>query len=206
MRRVLLATVLLLAVITASLVGVSNPVSAHQSGCHRWHSCPSDSGSYTCGDTGYYSQCGGSTYVTPTLNYHSQGLTNGKTHADEDLLFIEATAASAGALAGKGNGDIGKYQSTYLSDYPSCKKTFSWDEPQDSLYTSGYESGYESRCKELYAPVYKSSYTSAYTTAKATYDAAEKKKRDDSSAMWTWIIVGGIGVWILWAIIANARK
>ncbi|MGI0041941.1 MAG: PEFG-CTERM sorting domain-containing protein, partial [Nitrosopumilaceae archaeon] len=30
---------------------------AHQSGCHRWHSCPSDSGSYVCGDLGYYSQC-----------------------------------------------------------------------------------------------------------------------------------------------------
>jgi hypothetical protein len=26
---------------------------AHRSGCHRWHSCPSDSGSYTCGDAGY---------------------------------------------------------------------------------------------------------------------------------------------------------
>ena len=30
---------------------------AHQSGCHGWHSCPSDSGSYTCGDKGYCSQC-----------------------------------------------------------------------------------------------------------------------------------------------------
>lgn len=30
---------------------------AHRSGCHRWHSCPSDSGSYICGDTGYCSQC-----------------------------------------------------------------------------------------------------------------------------------------------------
>src|SRR3990167_4725165 len=30
---------------------------AHQSGCHRWHSCPSDSGSYVCGDLGYTSQC-----------------------------------------------------------------------------------------------------------------------------------------------------
>jgi len=30
---------------------------AHQSGCHRWHSCPSDSGSYTCGDLGYTSGC-----------------------------------------------------------------------------------------------------------------------------------------------------
>ncbi len=30
---------------------------AHRSGCHRWHSCPSDSGSYVCGDLGYASEC-----------------------------------------------------------------------------------------------------------------------------------------------------
>lgn len=30
---------------------------AHRDGCHRWHSCPSDSGSYTCGDLGYDSEC-----------------------------------------------------------------------------------------------------------------------------------------------------
>lgn len=30
---------------------------AHRSGCHRWHSCPSDTGSYVCGDLGYCSQC-----------------------------------------------------------------------------------------------------------------------------------------------------
>ncbi|MEK7519715.1 MAG: hypothetical protein AAB581_00510 [Patescibacteria group bacterium] len=28
-------------------------VSAHRSGCHRWHSCPSDTGSYVCGDLGH---------------------------------------------------------------------------------------------------------------------------------------------------------
>lgn len=31
---------------------------AHRSGCHRWHSCPSDRGTYTCGDTGNSSECG----------------------------------------------------------------------------------------------------------------------------------------------------
>ncbi len=31
--------------------------SAHRDGCHRWHSCPSDSGSYVCGDLGYDSEC-----------------------------------------------------------------------------------------------------------------------------------------------------
>ena len=32
-----------------------SPTEAHRSGCHRWHSCPSDTGSYTCGDLG---KCG----------------------------------------------------------------------------------------------------------------------------------------------------
>ncbi len=32
---------------------VPSLASAHQSGCHRWHSCPSDTGSYVCGDLGY---------------------------------------------------------------------------------------------------------------------------------------------------------
>jgi hypothetical protein len=33
------------------------PAFAHRSGCHRWHSCPSDRGTYTCGDLGYCGQC-----------------------------------------------------------------------------------------------------------------------------------------------------
>lgn len=38
---------------------------AHRSGCHRWHSCPSDTGSYVCGDIGHSNYCGG-TVVQPT--------------------------------------------------------------------------------------------------------------------------------------------
>ena len=30
---------------------------AHRSGCHRRHSCPSDRGTYTCGDLGHCSRC-----------------------------------------------------------------------------------------------------------------------------------------------------
>jgi hypothetical protein len=46
---------------------------AHQSGCHRWHSCPSDSGSYTCGDLGY--ACQYSTYSSYSQgSYYYQGL------------------------------------------------------------------------------------------------------------------------------------
>lgn len=51
----LLPGLLLLAALAFTLVPSS--VSAHQSGCHRWHSCPSDTGSYTCGDLGYTSGC-----------------------------------------------------------------------------------------------------------------------------------------------------
>lgn len=54
MRRLLVAVVGVLVI----GFGVFTPsASAHRDGCHRWHSCPSDSGSYTCGDTGHYSEC-----------------------------------------------------------------------------------------------------------------------------------------------------
>jgi hypothetical protein len=35
----------------------SQVAEAHRSGCHRWHSCPSDTGSYVCGDLGYDDYC-----------------------------------------------------------------------------------------------------------------------------------------------------
>jgi hypothetical protein len=36
---------------------VAAEVLAHPDGCHRWHSCPSDDGSYVCGDLGHCSEC-----------------------------------------------------------------------------------------------------------------------------------------------------
>ena len=50
-----------LLIITLSFFSASL-VEAHRSGCHRWHSCPSDSGSYTCGDTGHCSGCSDNQY------------------------------------------------------------------------------------------------------------------------------------------------
>jgi hypothetical protein len=44
------------------LLSFPNALDAHRSGCHRWHSCPSDSGSYICGDTGHCSQCPNNQY------------------------------------------------------------------------------------------------------------------------------------------------
>lgn len=36
---------------------VPTDTSGHRSGCHRWHSCPSDNGSYECGDLGHDDYC-----------------------------------------------------------------------------------------------------------------------------------------------------
>lgn len=57
-----------------ALILLATPVEAHRSGCHRWHSCPSDTGSYTCGDAGYpcqyptYPKSGGVIY--PPSGYY----------------------------------------------------------------------------------------------------------------------------------------
>lgn len=45
-------------------LAISPAALAHRSGCHAAHSCPSDTGSYVCGDKGNNSQCGGN--VAPT--------------------------------------------------------------------------------------------------------------------------------------------
>jgi hypothetical protein len=46
---------------TLTFLSVAHKSEAHRDGCHRWHSCPSDTGSYVCGDMGYASQCPNST-------------------------------------------------------------------------------------------------------------------------------------------------
>ena len=64
----LTARTLLIALLACAALGViASSAAAHQDGCHRWHSCPSDTGSYVCGDLGYYTYCGyGPTTTTPT--------------------------------------------------------------------------------------------------------------------------------------------
>lgn len=57
MKRVLplalLRTCLYLVLSLALLAFAHIDAFAHRSGCHRWHSCPSDSGSYVCGNPGH---------------------------------------------------------------------------------------------------------------------------------------------------------
>lgn len=59
MNRARARTLVMAGLVAVScVVAWSAPAVAHQDGCHRWHSCPSDTGSYVCGDTGNFSECG----------------------------------------------------------------------------------------------------------------------------------------------------
>lgn len=50
--------ILLVLMMLVAIIPLETSLSyAHQSGCHRWHSCPSDTGSYVCGDLGYDTYC-----------------------------------------------------------------------------------------------------------------------------------------------------
>src|SRR4051812_33083480 len=57
--HVLLGALLLSGLPVMSGAVTAPAAQAHQDGCHRWHSCPSDTGSYECGDLGDFSECGG---------------------------------------------------------------------------------------------------------------------------------------------------
>ncbi|MEI6478088.1 MAG: topoisomerase DNA-binding C4 zinc finger domain-containing protein [bacterium] len=71
MKRIYWYLIVFLPLVYIFSVGVLS-VEAHRSGCHRWHSCPSDSGSYVCGDTGHSNYCGSeSSGVTVAKKEHT---------------------------------------------------------------------------------------------------------------------------------------
>lgn len=53
---------LALFLITVLILSTTNLVFAHRDGCHSKHSCPSDTGSYECGDMGHCSECSDNKY------------------------------------------------------------------------------------------------------------------------------------------------
>ena len=70
---------------------------AHRDGCHRWHSCPSDDGSYVCVDLGYDDECGGN---------EEEDTDNGEdteTANDDDKNGNEGVINSGGKLPASSN-------------------------------------------------------------------------------------------------------
>lgn len=125
------------------------PAEAHRSGCHRWHSCPSDSGSYTCGDAGYpcryptYSESSGSvsgitTYTPPAPTpapvftfdeeWDFSSAVSSYSTAKDNITYWRNSAATSlyssdyyNSLADGYEADIKKYEQTFLT---TLKKAF----------------------------------------------------------------------------------
>jgi hypothetical protein len=87
-RRRITAVVFAVAVL---FVGSAVPALAHRDGCHSHHSCPSDTGSYVCGDLGIWTYCGGTTETTePEVDYDFE--------APARPRLSQATAGPRGAV------------------------------------------------------------------------------------------------------------
>lgn len=56
-QNYIVLVILFMSLVFVSTAAIIEMVYAHRDGCHRWHSCPSDSGSYVCGDLGYDDEC-----------------------------------------------------------------------------------------------------------------------------------------------------
>ena len=92
-------------VLTASLLllGINHDSFAHQSGCHRWHSCPSDHGTYECGDIGYCSQCPDNDYCENGAPRSSSGSSStGSSSTGSSSTGSSSTGSSSPSSSGFG--------------------------------------------------------------------------------------------------------
>lgn len=89
-----------LVIIGSLTLVMAGRASAHRSGCHRWHSCPSDTGSYTCGDLGYTSECGGTTGSTNLTDTTVATLvvTGPSTVKVGEVIVFQTTATNAAGV------------------------------------------------------------------------------------------------------------
>ena len=145
MKANLVAITLIALTITGlvSLTLLTSPVFAHRSGCHRWHSCPSDSGSYSCGDTGYSNYC-----TTPTYNVYTPTITTKDEVVDEDIPTTVANQDNSNEYIGFKklitDGSIGRQTATtsvtYTDGVESSRSTSTTSivtKPVDTVYEVG---------------------------------------------------------------------
>src|SRR3989442_11973397 len=97
--------VLLLAAVFVIILSQSNAF-AHQSGCHRWHSCPSDRGTYECGDTGYCSQCPDNNYCKAGQSISSSS-SSGSSSSGSSSSGSSSSGSSSSGSSSSGSSSSG---------------------------------------------------------------------------------------------------
>ena len=198
MRKI---TVIVLATMVVSFSALPTTlVQAHQNGCHRWHSCPSDTGSYVCGDLGYDNYCGGETYYEEP-DYQGQGSEKGAEHADGDRTSIVSMATNQGDTAGYEDGRADNSNSVDPDPSVTCDKTFNFTGFSPDEYKDAYQEAYSEKCNEIYSAAFESAYESGfergkadYSTAQATKDESDESSSDESNLAWIWWLLVGGGV------------
>jgi hypothetical protein len=170
-------------------VGHTQGAYAHQSGCHRWHSCPSDTGSYVCGDLGYDTYC--PTYDVP--DYAEQGEENGSNHAQDNEAYITSLSEEEANNEGNEDGQSDDYGYATSDASATCDTTFDFDSPQSDEYIDSFEDSYLESCTEIYEYAYASTYETAYTEAQEarTQDLENSEptaKSESDNTLWWWVI------------------
>lgn len=148
------------------------PVSvlAHQSGCHRWHSCPSDSDSYSCGDLGYDSECGMyEVYEEP--DYFAQGSEDGLSYVGKNSSYITATAESNGNEKGMNDGESGDLEDDSSDSDDTCSDVKFENDTSPQDYYDGFMDTYRDGCVDMYNEKYSAAYASAYQTGNEKHAA-----------------------------------
>ena len=160
LRVTILSVCVLLSLLATPIAAV-----AHQSGCHSHHSCPSDRGTYTCGDTGNYSQCGfvgtdtGSSSATPDATADGASYAN-TTNREHIISIAKSEAYNHGYSSGQG---LSVNDSTPNSRVV-CLQPIKFSTQQTQMYEDGFQISYIGACTSIYNAAYTAAYATAYAS------------------------------------------
>jgi hypothetical protein len=165
-KKLAVCTVLLLIFFT-----ITPSAGAHRSGCHRWHSCPSDTGSYVCGDLGYYSECpANSTPVVPIpapTPPPAPVITQRTISEDSELPFSTSSKSTNKEYVG--------YQKVLSEGVKGKEKIY-----YDVTYTNGAETARkETRREVILAPIDRSMLAGSRVKPTASFVSVSSTNKKD---------------------------
>lgn len=212
--NVFVSSIFIIALIT---VAFPSNLLAHQNGCHRWHSCPSDTESYICGDLGYDTYCGDTAYYEEP-DYGSEGHSNGHDHAGNDRVLIVQNASSNGDDEGYRDGRSDYYEDNSPDASIICEKKFIFESYSPEEYQEAYHESYKEACTESYDESYGIAYTVGYQRGQAELivEKQNAESEDELSANtsdasgssgWFWsVVIGGGAIWYVASAMSGSRK